>query len=63
MIKNNKISIFIFAQFFLFAGILNASTQVSENNNLDRECYMIMVGKDATTDGLQNCLSTNPFRG
>lgn len=63
MIKNNRISKFIFAQFFLFAGILNASTQVSENNNLDRECYMIMVGKYATTDGSVLIAHNNDLTG
>ena len=63
MIKNHRISTFIFVQFFLFAGILIAFPQVSENRNLDRECYMIMVGKDATTDGSVLIAHNNDLTG
>ena len=63
MIKNHRISTFIFVQFFLFTGILNAFPQVSENSNLVRECYMIMVGKDATTDGSVLIAHNNDLTG
>jgi len=63
MIINHRISVFIFVQFFLFTGIFNAFSQVSENSNLDRECYMIMVGKDATTDGSVLIAHNNDLTG
>ncbi|MBE9509743.1 MAG: C69 family dipeptidase [Bacteroidetes bacterium] len=63
MINNHRISIFIFVQFFLFTGILNAFSQVSENDNLVSECYMIMVGKDATTDGSVLIAHNNDLTG
>ena len=63
MIRNHRISAFIFVQFFLLTGILNTFSQVSENSNLDRECYMIMVGKDATTDGSVLIAHNNDLTG
>ncbi len=63
MIKNHRISTYFFVQFFLFTGILNAFSQVSENSNLVSECYMIMVGKDATTDGSVLIAHNNDLTG
>lgn len=63
MIKNHRISTYIFVQFFLFTGILNVFSQVSENSNLISECYMIMVGKDATTDGSVLIAHNNDLTG
>ncbi len=63
MNNNHRAFILFFVQFLLITGIFNAFSQVPENRNSDRECYMILAGKDATTDGSVLVAHNNDLTG
>lgn len=63
MNNNHRAFILFFIQFFLVTGIFIAFSQVPENRNRDRECYMILAGKDATTDGSVLVAHNNDLTG